>query len=433
MNRIFGRRVLAAAFVALAAALSASVQGAGLSYDVQTWNVDAGTLGVLVEDHRAPIVHLQVEFPAGSWSPWVHANHAEEAWEIQFRDAQGALRARADQLAADLSVNMGARQSALGASCRKEDLADVLALARQVLANRDFDRAELKRRKKARQIQWQTALKNPQFVLEQAAARLFFAPDDPRRRPYEAPEALETNVAKLAQARDVIVRLPGRVIGFAGDLTRDEAERLARDLLPPAEARPPDGTAPHLPALLPRAGRAGERNVPLPRLTQVYFAYARESLALQDADKPAEMIADHVLGGHFYSRLYEALRHQEGDTYGTGTEDTGELAPGGYAAWTFTKTANAAHTEKKLRDVVQQFSQGGITEEERSAAAGYLLGRRAFERQSPGQALGEYLWEHWRGLPHDFRDHWPKRRPRRRYRRSTPSSGGSTTRRNSPC
>jgi predicted Zn-dependent peptidase len=122
------------------------------------------------------------------------------------------------------------------------------------------------------------------------------------------------------------------------------------------------------------------------------------------------MIADHVLGGHFYSRLYEALRHHEGDTYGTGTRDTGsDLAPGAYAAWTFTKTANAAHTEQKLREVLKELFERGISEGERAGAAGYLLGRRAFERQAPGQVLGEFLWEHWRGLPRGFRDQLAER------------------------
>ncbi len=393
-----------AAVVLFFAAL-APAHGAGQTYEIQTWNVDAGTLAVLVEDHRAPIVEVDVEFPAGDWSPWAHANHAEEAWEIQMRDSRGALRARADQLATDISTSLGSRSSVLAASSRKDDLPEVLKLVREILSNRDFDRAELARRKKGRQLDWEASLKNPQFVMQQTVARLIFAPDDPRRRPYEPPEKLETDVAKLVAVRDAIVRLPGRVIGFAGDLTRAEAERLARDLLPPAADRPPEGAAPHLPALLPRSQRGAEKDVQLPRLTQVYFAYARDSLTLQDPDKPAEMIADHVLGGHFYSRLYEALRHEEGDTYGTGTEDTGgELAPGAYAAWTFTKTANAARTDQKLRDVVQTLFERGITEDERAAAAGFLLGRRAFERQSPGQALDEYLWEHWRGLPRGFRD-----------------------------
>ncbi len=398
------RGVWGAAVVLLFAAL-APAQGAGLTYEIQTWSVDAGTLAVLVEDHRAPIVEVDVQFPVGGWSAWAHDSHAEEAWSIQMWDSQGALRARADQLATDIGMYMSSRESVAGASCRKDDLPEVLKLVREILSNRDFDRAELGRRKKSREIDWEASLKNPQFVMEQTVARLIFAPDDPRRRPYEPPEKLETDVAKLAATRDAIIRLPGRVIGFAGDLTRAEAEQLARDLLPPAADRAPEGAAPHLPALQPRSQRGAEKEVALPRLTQVYLAYARDSLTLQDPDKPAEMIADHVLGGHFYSRLYEALRHEEGDTYGTGTEDTGgELAPGAYAAWTFTKTQNAAHTDQKLREVVKVLHDSGITEEERAAAAGYLLGRRAFERQSPGQVLNEFMWEHWRGLPRGFRD-----------------------------
>ena len=40
-----------------------------LAAAVATWTVDAGTQGVLVEDHRAPLVAVTIEFPVGTWSP----------------------------------------------------------------------------------------------------------------------------------------------------------------------------------------------------------------------------------------------------------------------------------------------------------------------------------------------------------------------------
>ena len=50
------------------------------------------------------------------------------------------------------------------------------------------------------------------------------------------------------------------------------------------------------------------------------------------------------------------------------------------------------------------FRERGITEEERAAAAGYFVGRRAFQRQSPAQVLDRFLWERVRGLAPGARD-----------------------------
>lgn len=398
---------MAAAVMALAPTPN---HAAGLSYEVQTWDVDRATTGALVEDHRTPLIQLQIEFPVGTWSPWARENHAQEAWDIQIYDSKGALRARLDNLAVGLSAYVGQRSSVVSLTCRKDDFKDVLALVREILANRDFDRAELSRQKKGRQLDWEASLKTPDFVLQQAVHRLMFARDDPRRRPYEKPEAMLTDVRKLAEVRDVIVRLPGRVIGFAGDLTRAEAGSWARDLLPPAADQPPPGLFPRMLPLSSRESRPPEQTFSLPRLTQVYFAYARESLVLADPDKPAQMIADHVLGGHFYSRLSEALRHKEGDTYATGISESGsELAPGVYQAGSYTKTANAAATDQKLRQVVKEFFERGITEKERATAAGYLVGRRVFGRQAPGQVLAIFFWEHWQGVPRGFLDQLAER------------------------
>ena len=73
------------------------------------WTVSEGTEAVLVEDHRVPEVVLVVEIPVGLHSPWLDAQHVVEAWELQMYDAEGALRARADALAADLYLYCSAR------------------------------------------------------------------------------------------------------------------------------------------------------------------------------------------------------------------------------------------------------------------------------------------------------------------------------------
>jgi zinc protease len=401
-----GRRARFLAWLARAAAIAVAALAtlpAAAGGAVQEWRVDEGTTGLLVEDRRAPVVSLRLEFAAGTWSPWVRENDAGTAFERQLQDSKGELRRRADRLAADLALSSGERSSSLDLTCNKEDLPAALELVRDVLSGRDLDRKEIARLRQAKKIDWQSALKNPRFVLQQAGARLLFREDDPRRRPYEKPKPPGSDLDDLLAARDALVRLPGRVVGFAGDLSLDEARQLAQGLLPSAGGAPA-GAQPALGPIAPADRRPRNLTVWLPRLTQVYFMYGRESLGWRDPDYAASRIADHALGGHFYSRLMVALRHESGDTYGAGVLDLGELDPGAYAIRTFTRTDNAEATEGRIREVLAKFHAEGITEEERALAAGNALGRRAFAKQSPGQILFTVMRERRHGLPYGFFD-----------------------------
>ena len=375
-----------------------------LAAAVLTWTVDAGTQGALVEDHRAPLVAVTIEFPVGTWSPWARAHDAADAFSYQDDDPDRSLRKRADALAATIDLGMGRRSASLTLRCLKADLDATLALARDVLANTRYDEHELKRAHRERKILWRGNETNVGFRTDQAAARLFFATDDPRRLPYEKPEPVETNVAKLVAARDLMIRLPGRIVGFAGDLTLDEAKRAADGLLPASEPGAPDGIAPRLLALTPAGSRARELDIEMRKLTQVYLELDRDSLPWDDPRRPAFLVADHVLGGHFYSRLYVALRHDAGDTYGAGTSEAGDVVPGVYAASTFTRVENAESIETKLRGVMNVFQEKGITEDERAGAISYLRGNRSFDRQSAGQILGRFMTERRLGLAPGFLD-----------------------------
>jgi zinc protease len=370
---------------------------------VATFEVDAGTTGALVEDHRAPVVTIALEFPIGSWSPWARAHHAADAFTFADDDPDRALRRRADALAASIDLEMGTRAASLTARCLKPDLDETLALIRDILANGRYDVREIKRTGAERKIAWRGKDTDVAFRMAQASARALFAAGDPRRLPYEKPEPTSADVDALIAARDVVIRLPGRTIGFAGDLTPDEATRAATGLLPPPAAASPD-EAPPLAAVVPAAARARSLDVRMRRLTQVHLSFFRDSLPWTDDRHAAFLVADHVLGGHFYSRLYVALRHESGDTYGAGTADRGDVVPGVYAATTYTRVDNAAAIEEKLRTVMTVFHDHGITEEERAGAISYLRGNRAFDGQSAAQILARFLMERRLGLPPGFMD-----------------------------
>ena len=368
-----------------------------LSAAAVTWAAGSGTEAVLFEDHRAPVVTVVIELPAGEWSPWAAASGAETGFTFQDDDPERTLRRRADALGVSIDLDVDRRYTVARVTALRDDVDEALALLRDVFANRDIDPRELSRARREKKILWRQTETDVGFRLSQAAARELFVEDDPRRRAFEEPPPVETDRKTITAARDRLLRLPGRLVGFAGDLTREDAERLIAGLLPETGDAPPD-LAPRLAPVRPAGERAREREIPIRNLTQVYLAYVRDSLPWDDPRRPAFLVADHVLGGHFYSRLVVALRHEGGETYGAGTREEGDTAPGIYRVSTFTRADNAAHIETKLLDTMRLFRERGITEEERAAAVSALAGGRAFARQSPAQLLSRFRLERRLGL-----------------------------------
>ncbi len=356
---------------------------------------------VVVEDHREPMVSIRIEVPVGEWSPWARSHHLADVWLTQARDPAGRFVRRADDLGVELSLSVRPRSAVLATTCRREDLEAVLDLVRQVLTHPDLDRRDLRRRRQARRLEWETLLRDPWFRLHQQVARLLFAEGDARRWASEEPPRASTDVGELAATRALALALPGRVVGLAGDVSREEAEKAVSGLLPPLAEVLPAGLEPALGPMRPESARPAVAEARMRRLTQIYLVLAAPALGVGDPDFPALLLADHVLGGHFYSRLSVALRHEAGDTYAAGTTLPRDRDAGAYTLYTFTNTANAAAAEARLGKVLAVFHRDGLSESERAAAAGFLVGQLAFARQAPGRVLARRLWERRIGLPED--------------------------------
>ena len=363
--------------------------------EVLRWEVSEGTDGLLVRDTRVPLVRMIIDFPAGDYSPWFREAHAQEAFELQFYDSEGTLRARADALAAEVTLLVGHRRSQLQVACLKRDTEAVLDLVKDVLANTDIQPAEIKRYAKNMQIGWKSNETDPDFRLKQTAVRMLHPESDARRAAVEEPAEVLREVEALVAARDALIRLPGRRVGFAGDLTLEEAQAFAKDLLPavdPTERM----TEPEFTLL--KTDRPGQSDQQMANLNQAYFAYIGAMPALTDERYPAFLLATHVLGGHFFSRLYVALRHDGGDTYGARARPSSEVVEGSVALSTFTRADNVARVHEKLVAVLKTFHGEGITDEELSTGVAYYSGRLAFDRQAPGEQLADVLRDEARGL-----------------------------------
>ena len=103
-----------------------------------------------------------------------------------------------------------------------------------------------------------------------------------------------------------------------------------------------------------------DMDVPQPNLNQVYFFFFRDLIPVHSEKYPIYLVADQVLAGSFYSRLYQALRHEDGDTYGVSSREFWTIDNDGLLSIeTFTRADNAPELEEKLRRTISTFQKRG--------------------------------------------------------------------------
>jgi zinc protease len=364
----------------------------------EAWAVDDGTEALLVEDDRVPLVSITVRVPVGTWSERFRDADAERGWDLMAWDRDGALRSRADALGASLAVWSGPLECGARVQALASDADAAADLLRDLLHNDDYDVREVKRARRAARAGHHGQERDPRFLLRRAVDEAFWHADDPRGLATREPDRGTKDPKRLARARDRVLATPGRMVGFAGDLDRARAEALvARLELPPLGQ---GWTAPSFRE--PQAPEPGPIVVEAARATQVYFGWARPSMTLDDPRYPALLVASHALGGHYYSRLLVALRHEDGDTYSVGTSRGAGVAPDVFGITTFTRPANADALAERVEQELRRFADQGLTEEERAVAISSMRGGHLAELEHPEARLGQVLWSRVVGTSPDF-------------------------------
>ncbi|MGC6507324.1 MAG: M16 family metallopeptidase [Myxococcota bacterium] len=383
-----------------------SIAQAETPMQIHSWTLENNDTVILVEDHRVPLALVNTRFTIGSLTPWFEENHGDEAFEILYYDAEQDLAQRSNALAASLSASCGTMVCKSALTLLKEDLDSGVQLYKDLLNNTNIDLKELGRWKKSQKIDWESQLKEPDFIGYRALmAELYVDPTDARRQGYEKPDDVNEDVPTLNSTAQSIIQKPGRIIGLAGDITKEEAVAIVEGLLPESNDTVDGRTANMTKPRTVADGRPKTQVATMPNLTQVYFYYYRDGLAFNDPNFPAYRLANHVIGGHFYSRLYSALRHEEGDTYGVSASSTAyPKDPGAYVVKTFTRTDNQKSVEDKLIAVLQKYSDEGMTAEELEEAKSNMVGRRKRAQSSPMGVLGDLATNQLYGLPLDFDD-----------------------------
>jgi len=232
----------------------------------------------------------------------------------EIEDALDLLRAHVD-------VKAGETSTSLSGQTFRQELPEALRLVADLLRASSFPPDELDQLKRERTTALDASRTDPQQIAVRALRRNGnpYPIGDPRYAPTLEEELAWIRGVTVEKVREFHAQFYGANYGelaIVGDFDADAVRALLAELFGgwnsrATYARVPEPLVPNKPGLL-KFDAPDKANA---------FLIGREALPLNDtnADYPALLVANHVLGDSPSSRLWERLRQKDGLSYGVGS------------------------------------------------------------------------------------------------------------------
>ena len=368
--------------------------------------LDNGLKLVVVENHEVPFVTASLRLTAGSFTEDpAHPGTASMAASMVTR---GTVARDAEALALELernaiSLGAGADHDAASVSVSSltEDTERALRLLSEVVQAPRFDAKEFTTLRDQTATGMAVAEKTPSVIADRAFDKALWG-EHPYARPAEgtSKDLAGLDPDLLRGWWEQWVRPDTAVLYVSGDVTPDEAQRIAGRYLGGWEAEGEATPAP-LPAIAPPA----ETRITLvdrPGAIQSEIRAGHLGITRDNPLYPTGVVLSQVFGGAFSSRLNDSLRVQKGLTYGARGGLSSSRFGGEFNVGTFTKTPKTGETVRAVLDEIRRMRDEAPTDKELGDAVSYLSGSFAGSLETP-QAMAERLWTlQINGLPSDW-------------------------------
>lgn len=395
----------------LALCAACSISHAALQ--IQSWTLPNGARVLFVENHTIPILDLSVDFDAGARrDPAGKSGVAALTNAMLARGIRGAqasnepalTEAQISDAFADTAAIRGARldddRSGVTLRTLVSEREVAVPLVGRLLAEPSFPQEFLTRDKARTIASIKESLTQPEAIADKAFSRLLYG-----AHPYGQQLTVES---VTAITRDDLLAFHAAhyvanraVVALIGDVTRDQADKIAQELT----RRLPQGAAlPALP-LVPNAKGAEER-IPH-QASQAHILIGMPAMARHDPDHFALTVGNYVLGGGgFASRLMQQVREKRGLTYGVSSYFNPMAQAGPFQIGLQTKKEQANEALKVTRDTVAEFLRDGPTAAELKGAKDNLIGGFSLRIDSNKKILENIAAIGFYQLPLDYLDTW---------------------------
>jgi zinc protease len=297
------------------------------------------------------------------------------------------IRDEFDRLKAQAGVGGNATQAWANIETTRENLPAVLRLVGEVLREPAFSDKEWDELKQEQLATLESQKSEPQ-ALGSIAYNRHLNPW-PRNHPRYAAtldeQIADVRAARLADARrfhDDFYGADAGDLAVVGDFDAAEIAAIAAELFGSWKAKQPFAriAAPF------RAVEATKIEIETPDKANAFFmAGLNLEMDDSDADYPAMLLANYMMGGGFLnSRLATRIRQRDGLSYGVGSSFSASPLDrsGGFTSFAIYAPENAARLEAAFREEVERALREGFGAEEVTAAkSGYLQSRQVSRAQ----------------------------------------------------
>jgi len=306
------------------------------------------------------------------------------------------------RLQSQLNVGGGAGLASASIQSTRANLAEVLALAIEVLREPAFPDAELETLKQQTITSLEASRSEPQAIVSRAYARHWarnYSPDDPRyvEMIHEDHAFIkEVTTASLRDFHKDFFGASNAEVVVIGDFDPDQVRALLAERLDGWKSPKPFSDVLNLYANLAKDPTKQDFNTP-DKENAMFLAGMPIEMRDSHADYPALLFGNYILGSGPASRLFGRIRGKEGLSYGVGSSFSASPRSDG-ASFTVNAIAapqNAAKVEASFRDELANVLREGYTQEEFDAAkVSWAQGRQVNRAQDPGLVGTLGLWTH---------------------------------------
>ena len=357
------------------------------------------------ESHALPLVHFQVIIPDGSLADPVGREGLTRLAARMLRRGTTTRETQAideaiDALGAELSVETTPSFVRISGSVIRRSLEPLMVLVGELLHEPSFPESELAQLKRESIAALLEQTDNDQGLCATHFRRALFHGHPYGRTSLGTKHTLEaiSHSDVLARYREGFARQE-RQFAFSGNITRGEAEGLVRKhLLSPLatvtqRARPPEPVQ--------RKGRH-LLIVDKPERTQTQIQLGSLGTHPHDPDHTALLVGNAVFGGTFTARLMRAVRSERGWSYGASSRLAIDRVREGFSVWTFPAAEDAMPCIELELTLLEQWIDGGITEEELAFVKSYLVKSHAFSIDTAEKRVEQAVDVSLYDLPPDY-------------------------------
>ena len=367
---------------------------------------DNGMIVYIQEDHRLPLLDVNVLVRAGSYyEPAEQIGTASLAGELLHTGGTknfpaDHLEERLDFIAAELSASVGREQASVSLNVPQKDADEGLRILADVLRYPAFDESRLELAKQQTIFSLRRSNDTPGPILRREFSRLLYTDEHPSGRT-PTPE-------RISQiSRDDLIRFHGAyfhpnqiMLGLTGDFDKTEMLRKIRELLgdwPSAEVN-----LPPLP-LANQQPKPGVYYIPK-EVSQSNLRIGHWGTNRANPDRFAIGLMNSILGGSaFSSRISQRVRTEEGLAYSVGTAfPTNQRDVSFFMAFAQTKTESTVQAVDSILDEVRKIGAARVSRNEFDTAKEMFLYGYVFRYTNPARSLAALMQVEYEGLPSDY-------------------------------